>query len=850
MPRKIEPLTGGLVTDRDPALLKPGQLSDIRNMVYKNGATQLERAPGRAAFGTVSAVATGVVGLRDISFDNGDHYLVAMAGTKYRTSPVADTGTFTDLATITAGTSLEVVQYRNRFFLMNGAANSPTGIGSNTVVYMSATAVGTAPSSRQHGMAPVVAAPTVTTAAGLFSQLATGYYEYWTTEVARVQQDGATVVLESAFSAETGPATVLVSTTAVAPTIVIPTIRNANTTHVRIYRSPVKTLAGDRKFPTGFLVSEVGVSSAVTGQVDTFTAASASSFPSAYNSSGFYFGWTSPSSLGADDAAYASGSVGATRADVSQAAYGFTFGGGIAGSIRGIEVEIQGYVSIGTAPVAIQATIGRRDAVTGGFDLSGRGPGQPVETAAKSGMITSTSAGAPVTITLGSPTDRWFSTDKANSLVDTDFSGSKLMVVLTTTDPNKALGVDYVKVKVYYGATTDTTIQFPTVVYTFGDITSQVAKNHPPPSSNTGDLFQDSLVVNDVLSPSLVKYSFPGEPESFPPTYFIDFETRDNDRVRAIHVVNNHLLVGLDTSLWRINYLPSERDSSFDRGKAIEAVSKTNGIVGPMLCCTYAVDGGSEELAFISHKGLHTTDGFNFITRSKNQDWRSIISLTSTSTPIALVNDPENRCLRFFYRNDSLGNETYMCLWASYDRGDIDGEGNFKFSGPVHSRNYDAAGGGYSPVESACSLTRSTGGTSIFIGYGGTSAAAGAGKVYLETGTTIPSNDQTCQYTTRRMYMAGMSAEWMLDELYGYCGTYTGSPLLTYTFKATKTNDTGEVSKGTKSITLGGQKLHHVSPKVMTEGLRINMVCSGASAFQQEHLVLGGPSYGTEDAGR
>ena len=90
----------------------------------------------------------------------------------------------------------------------------------------------------------------------------------------------------------------------------------------------------------------------------------------------------------------------------------------------------------------------------------------------------------------------------------------------------------------------------------------------------------------------------------------------------------------------------------------------------------------------------------------------------------------------------------------------------------------------------------------------------------------------------------------MLDELYGYCGSYTGAPLLTYTFKGTKTNDTGETTRGSKSITLGGQKLHHVSPKVQVEGLRINMVCSGASAFQQEHLILGGPSFGLEDSGR
>lgn len=357
-------------------------------------------------------------------------------------------------------------------------------------------------------------------------------------------------------------------------------------------------------------------------------------------------------------------------------------------------------------------------------------------------------------------------------------------------------------------------------------------------------------MVNDVSNPSLVRYSFPGEPEYFPGTYYMDFETRKNDEVQAIRVVSNRLMIGLDTSLWRVNYLPSERDATFDRGKAVETVSSDFGIIGPMLCCTFTIDGEAEQMAFISHKGLHTTDGFNAITRSKNQDWRNYISLTSTSTPISLLNDPENRCLRFIYRNDSLGNETYMQLFASYDRADIDAAGNFKFSGPVHMRNYDsAAGGTYASVESAWAVSRSNGNTGIYIGYGGTNTAPGAGKVYFETGTTIPSNDSTCQYTTRRIYAAGMSAEWMLDDLYGYCGSYTGSPILTYTFKGTKTNDTGETSRGSKTITLAGQKLHHLSPKVQVEGLRITMQAT-ASAVACEQLILGSTVYGTEDSGR
>ncbi len=852
MGRLKEPLSGGLVTDRDPALLDPGQLSELRNLVYKNGGSALVRAPGRVAFGAVSAETTGVVGLRDAHFDNGTHILIAHAGTRYRFAPVGDTGTFADLVTgIASGSSLEVVQYRNRFFLMNGAVTGQDDINTNKVAYLSATGAST-PSTRQHGMLPVNAAPNVVTGAGGFSQSVTGYYEYWTTEVARITQDGAQQSLESAFSSDNGVSTVFVSSTGVVPTVQLPAIRNPITTHWRIYRSPKKDAAKTKMYPSGFMIAEL--STATASHADASAAASASSLPASFNSTGFYFGWASASSMLSDNGVYASATVPAIlERQIQQAAYGFSLGG-FSGVVQGIAVEIQGYVSVGSAPCPITATIGRRRS-DGEFVKMEVSEGGAITllnlTASKSGLISSTASGAPSTITLGGATDRWFPTNKPG-LTDSDFDGN-FMVVLSISKGGVSLGVDYIKVYVYYGPSVDSTVAFPTVVYTFGDITSQVAKNFPPPSSNTGDLFQDSLVVNDVTNPSLVRYSFPGEPESFPPTYFIDFETRENDLVRAIRVVNNRLMVGLDTSLWRINYLPSERDASFDRGKAIEMVSRSIGIVNPMCCTTFTIDGEAEQMAFISHKGMHTTDGFNFVTRSKNQNWRTFIPLDGTSRPIALLNDPENRCLRFFFRCDTgFGLETYLCLWASYDRADIDEEGNFKFSGPVHMRN--SGSGTKGDVTSALAVPRSNGSTGIYIGYGGTgvsATAAGAGAVYYETGAVLPSLDTTCKFATRRIYAAGMSGEWMLDDLYGYCGSYSGAPVVVYTILGCKTNDTGEVNLGSsQTVTLGGQKLHKRSPRKQSEGIRIRGTITTTADYSQELLILGSSNFGLEDSGR
>jgi len=404
---------------------------------------------------------------------------------------------------------------------------------------------------------------------------------------------------------------------------------------------------------------------------------------------------------------------------------------------------------------------------------------------------------------------------------------------------------------VYYGGGADPVIVYPTVVYTFGSISAQISKNLPPPSSNTGDLFQDSLVVNDMSNRSLMRFSFPGLPESFPAAYYLDFETSDNDVIQLIQTVSGRLVVGLDNSLWRVNFLPNENDLLLlrDTSMATEAISKSVGCVGPLCACAFNIDGQAEHMAFVSHKGIYSTDGYVLLCRTKNQTWRNYISLDATSTPIALLNDPENRCLRFYYRNDTDAYETYMCLFLSYDIGDIDAEGSFKVSGPVNMRNWDSVSNTFASLESAWAVPRSDGNTSFYVGYGGTSTAAGAGSVYAETGYEIPAHDSASSWTSRRIYGGGLTGEWMLDDLYGYCGTYTGAPLLTYTFSTTKTNDHGATDKGKKQIVLRGQKLHKVTPKVQGEGIQITMRAEGDWAFGQELLVFGSTDYGREDSG-
>lgn len=864
MARHQEPLDKGLVTIRDPGLLKEGELTFVRNAVYLPGSNALQRARGRAAFGTATATAVDVVGLRDLAFDNGDHYLVAHATASYVTAVVGDTGTFGVLVSgIGTGTQLEVAQFRNRYYLMNGTSANASAIGTNQVVYLSATAAGTAPSVRQHGMLPVQAAPNITTAGGgAFALTVTGYYEYWTTEVARITQDGAFVVLESSFDRISGPTTVLVSATGVVPTIQLPAVRNTPTTHWRIYRSPKKTRATDVMFPSGFMISEL--STGASGHADTTAAASASGLPTVFNSSGIHFGFASASSMATDNGVYASATIGAAGALVGQGAYTFSVPA-ITGAVHGIAVEVQGYVSAGSAPVPISVGLGIRASTGDWADLwVPFGPeGTDVPLAAwKSGQITSTNSGSPTTLILGGPRDTWFPAAYNFRLRDIDISAN-LMVVVYATTASRSIGIDYIKVTAYYGASTESTVPFSSVVYTFGDITAQVGKNMPPPSSSTGAVFQDSLVTNDVANPSQIRWSSPGEPESFPPTYYLDFETRENDQVRFIGVVNNRLIVGLDSSLWRVNYLPSERDATFDRGNAVEAITRNYGIVNPMGACTFSTDGTQERLAFVSNQGVHATDGFNLETYTGGLDWRgdrdglgiAPVASASNYVPQALVNDRERQELLFYFRNDALGSsDRYWCLHFQYNEL-IDGKP--RVSGMVAMENTIAAV--RAAPKSMWTVPRSSGTTDVFIGYGtavsATASAAGAGQVYRETGTSLPSQEARMRYRTRRMFLAGIGNEWKFGELYGYCGlvSWASTPgTITYQSGNRKTNYpfSLESIKDYTFTTAGvGELVHRVTFNQMCEGLVISATVSGAGTFSQEYLILDGEGFGVEDSG-
>jgi hypothetical protein len=616
------------------------------------------------------------------------------------------------------------------------------------------------------------------------------------------------------------------------------------------------------------------VTTIVSGSQGSVASATDWSFPTSAQDGGsygsMYYTWDHHTS------AFASGGgfthPGAIERNIDfrgQGYYGFSFSDLVQGAaINGISVVVTGYRT-NTSSLPLTITISPYRSALGNYRTPGTS-NTPFGT--KSLSFISTSSASPDSITVGGSMDTWLATTDKRPWASDDFSS--LYVVLRSegsVSDIMPVYVDAIAVKVHYNTSIgDSSVQYDSIVYTYGDEVIQTGKNGPPPDSSTGAMFQGQLVLNDRNDPSIVRYSYPENPDAFPPSYYLNFETKESDSVKAIRVVNNRLVVGLGSSLWRVAYLPSEKDATFDRGRAVEAISRDYGVVNPMCACTFSPDGPSEYLAFVSNQGIHYTDGYSFTTLTDGVNWRTISGAGwdwdfgnnwgsgETYTPICLINDKENQLLRFYFRNDALGEESYMCLPLSYGSGHwANGQG--KIGGLLHMRNYHAATSAFAPLNSAWPVERSDKTMNFYFGYGaqsnsattgaGFATGAGGGKIYREDGTNIPSKDATMQFTTRRMYLAGLSKEWKLNEVYGYAGSYSGSPVVTYTAKNTKTNSTGEVTLGAKSITLAGQQLHKVNFKQMNEGLRL--VCQvSASAYRQESLVLDGENFGVEDSGR
>lgn len=214
------------------------------------------------------------------------------------------------------------------------------------------------------------------------------------------------------------------------------------------------------------------------------------------------------------------------------------------------------------------------------------------------------------------------------------------------------------------------------------------AKFGEPPVATTGDVFENSIVLNDVSNRGAVVFSHYGQPHAFPASNVMRVgDTKFSDEVTLIRRVGKTLLIGCKDSIWRVPRIPRADDQSFDPQLAREQVHDHHGIAGPLGADTFDFGEGLR-LAYVSRYGVHVTDSRQWDAVSDDMDWENEVELERVEQ-FVLRNDPARYRLVLFYTPKGGTRNTkamYLYYHPSHAKSTSDesGGGNLrlKMSGP------------------------------------------------------------------------------------------------------------------------------------------------------------------------
>lgn len=702
MPVVIELLNKGLVTARDPALLRPGELQRCDDCIYHPNDQAIWKAPGRVIFADQIEVSAfkPVKGLRYLDFDKiggqrGEDYVIAhVSGSAtglgsyfYSAIPTAQV-TFPPSASsfnlLTSacgdGDTLDTVHYNNRYYLFNGNLQ-----GIANVVVKPATASGSDPVIRDHGLKPVTIAPTVASASGYGwmteeQSFGDGYYFFITTEV--VNPDSADEV-ESTwagdaddFSISRGTGVIYVSGTANGVTVTQPPPTNSTATHWRVY------LHGPEKTPDWNQAYLATMYRQTTEKIVSSAPYSSVGIGSNVGGLGYYIGTARvtataerPTANMWDNEAFITGyGGGAATSDtegelIIVSAFSLPTAS-ITGTVWGISVQAQCKIDFSSVSY-LDVQLYHNSSPSGYTD------------AGLHSILPKTTWSS---VTVGGATDRWGKTWTASDFSDANFKVKLTYRRLLPAIDSVDIDVDYIRVAVNSGSAgvlSKAGPMFPYTAIQIGNIITIVGSNGPPPIASTGDIYEGQMVVNDITDPNKIWYSLPDGVDYFPAIYFISFETKENDEVTFIRRLGDKLVVGLRHQLYRVNYLPRGEDSEFDRGRCYEAISEDHGVCGLQAGTLFSPPDRSQLLAYVSTNGIHATDGFTTTTLTEDLDWPHMVKVSELSKSI-LINYPKYSSLVLYYI--PYGSDmTYptRALWFNYHPSHIKEGGKLLVSGPT-----------------------------------------------------------------------------------------------------------------------------------------------------------------------
>ncbi len=593
---------------------------------------------------------------------------------------------------------------------------------------------------RSSGLAPVVLPPTVAVVAGAWSSvLGNGYYWFLITEA---YNPGQPDEVEGTYTAKDDKGTrvgpVAANITAFATQSVqitrpaqvntgTATVSGRISTHWYVYMSPKQadnvttpSLATFRRVAT--------VPMTATSITLTDSSTVQTKYPTAVTSHAARPQWTSPSSmLNAPDSVSATGTLNVIN---KLQTFGFSTGApyNTPLTVTGIKITLFG---VGAVNVYLTTTGGKT-----------------------SGPLFMTQSSGYGTFTLGDQFNThgvsWAYTDFANGTFEVLIESKGVLAL-----------IDAVQITVYYSGTSVNLNGTPFRIVTYRDQignTLDVPARLPPPVSSTGDTFQGSLVVNDIADETVLRWSVPGEPEAYPDPYVLAFRERRHNKVTFIRRVGQILVVGMRDAVKRVNYLPSELDSSFQEGLAHEDIASDHGVVGPLAGTLFTMPGsGVQMLAYVANNGLHITDGV--ISRFLNVDIKWSLLVDPTNQHKCILRDyPKEQWLVLYYPPVGGNGTNSRALVFCYSQDKVKDGGFIPAIGPVS-------------VGARCAAEAILNGQHyIFTGH------HSGGLIYTEdNGTTIPvgytSDGSTVvigapAVRTRRIYPAGIDRSAREERIY------------------------------------------------------------------------------------
>jgi len=226
--------------------------------------------------------------------------------------------------------------------------------------------------------------------------------------------------------------------------------------------------------------------------------------------------------------------------------------------------------------------------------------------------------------------------------------------------------------------------------------TQTTPRNGPAPTATTGDIFEDSLCLNDVDNPTLIRFSFADDPHSFPEFNFIRFETKEHDEVRMIRAMGNSLMIGLKDSLWRVNILPRPEDASFDTSRVKSQVEGAFGCVGPLAATTFSF-GLGPRLAYVSVSGVVVANEAVWDVLDDDINWEDEVEISRL--PFAVLRDNPTKYRLQLYYTPKGGTANTKALYFHYHPSHAKGTQN-NFRSKVTRVNVKAAAAALATIES------------------------------------------------------------------------------------------------------------------------------------------------------